>query len=56
MDRRAVEDVPADRLRQRFQQGRALAHPLGQRRAVEVDAVALEDLALPVQREMVAVL
>ncbi len=56
MDRRAVEDVPADRLGQRLQKGRTLAHPLGERRAVQVDAVALEDLALTVERKVVAVL
>ena len=56
VDRLAAQDVPADRLGQRLQQRGALAHPAGQRRAVEVDALALEDLALAVERKMVGVL
>jgi len=39
--------MPADRLGQRFQQGCRSADPVGQGRAIEIDAIALEDLGLP---------
>ena len=48
--------MAADRIGQRLQQRGRLADPVGQRGAVEVEAVALEDLALPVERQMVGLL
>ena len=47
-----VGDLAGDRL----QQGRALADPVCQRGAVEVDAVACEYLGLAIERQMVGVL
>ena len=41
---------------QRGEQPGAGAHPVGQRRAFQLDAFAREDRALPVEREVVAVL
>ena len=55
-DRRTAQDVAPDRVGQRLQQRRRLADPVRQGRAVEVDALTLEDLALPVERQMIAVL
>jgi hypothetical protein len=55
-DRRTAQNMTTDRLRQRFQQRRRLADPAGQDRAVQIDAFALEDLALPVERQVIAVL
>ena len=51
-----LQHVAADRLGQRAQQLRGLADPVGQRGAVQVQASAGVDLALAVQRGMVAVL
>ena len=50
------ECVPADGGGERLQQRRRPAHPAGQRRAVQIDAVTTEDLALAVQGKMIAVL
>src|SRR3954471_25047393 len=55
-DRRTAQDVTLDSVGQRLQQHRRLADPAGQGRAVEVDPLTLEDLALPVERQMIAVL
>ena len=55
----AGSHVPADglgqRLEERGERG-GLAHPVGQRGAIEVEAIALEDLALPVERKVVGIL
>src|SRR3954453_8440964 len=55
-DRLTAQDMTADRVGQRLQQRRRLADPVGQGRAVEVDAFALEDLRLAIERQMIAVL
>ena len=44
-----------DGVGQRFQQGGGFAHPIRQCRAVDVEPVALEDLALPVERQVICV-
>jgi hypothetical protein len=49
-------DMLSDRLDQRRQQPGRLADPIGQRGAVEVDALAPIDARLPVERQMIAVL
>ena len=56
MQRFAQFDVPADRLGQWCQQRRALAHPIGECRPIQLDAGAGVDAALAVQRSMIAVL
>jgi len=48
------EDVVADAVDDRLQQPDRLANPIAQGRAVEVEAVAGIDLALPVERQMIA--
>ena len=48
--------MPADGLGQRLEQLRRAADPVGQGGAVEIDALPPEDLALAIQREVVAVL
>ena len=50
----ACTDVAADRFGERGQQEHHLAHPVGHQRAIELDALASIDLALPVQRLVVA--
>jgi hypothetical protein len=47
--------MPTDGIGQRFQQGGGLADPVGQRRAIQIKTVALEDLALAVKRKMIGV-
>ena len=54
-DRLGREDMAADRIGQRLQQGGGLADPVGQGRAVEVEAVTLEDPALAVERQMIGI-
>jgi hypothetical protein len=49
------EDVLADAVDDRLQQPNRLADPIAQGRAVEVEAVAGIDLALPVERQMIAI-
>jgi hypothetical protein len=56
MDALSHEDMGADRLDQRHQGGRRRAHPVGQRRHVEIDAFPRIDSALTVERQMKAVL
>ena len=46
---------PNDGVRQRFQQPCCLADPIGQGGALQIDAVALEDLPLAIERQMVGV-
>lgn len=48
--------MAADGICEGFQQGGGFADPVGQRRAVEVQPFAVEDLALPVKRQMVGIL
>ena len=50
-----VQHMAADGICQRFQQGGGLAHPLRQRRAVQIQSVTLKYLALPIQRQVIAV-
>ena len=47
--------MPPDGVSERFQQGGRFAHPVGQRRAVNVEPVAAEDLALAVEWQMISV-
>ena len=54
-NRGAAQDVAPDRVGQWLQQRRRLADPVRQRRSVEVDPLTLEDLALPVERQMIAI-
>ena len=56
MDALSGEDMGADRLDQRHQRRRRRADPVGQRRDVEIDAFPGIDRALPVERQMQAVL
>jgi hypothetical protein len=55
-DRGAAQDVAPDRVGQGLQQRRRLADPARQGRSVEVDALTGEDPALPVERQVIAVL
>ena len=54
-DRLGRQDMAADGIGQGFQQGRALADPVGQCRAIQIEAFAAEDLALAIQRKMISV-
>jgi len=45
----------ADMFSQRRQQGRGAAHPIGQRRAMQVDLVAGVDLGLAVEWQVIAI-
>lgn len=47
--------MPSDGIGERFQKRSGLADPIRQRRAVEVEPLALEDLALAIERQMVGV-
>ena len=62
-DRRVVgeqrlrgEDVLGEPRLQRLQPPAGAANPVGERRAIELDALPGEDLALPVERKVIAVL
>ena len=48
-----LQHMPADGVGQRLQQRRRLADPVRQGRSVEINAVAVIDLALPVERQMI---
>ena len=48
--------MPPDGVGQRLQQRGGLADPVGQRGAVQIEAFAVEDLALPVERQVIGVL
>ena len=50
------ENVLFDLVNKRLQRGTACANPIGERRDIEIDAVVGVDLALPVQRQMRAIL
>jgi hypothetical protein len=52
-DRLGRQDMAANRIGQRFQQCGGLADPIGQGGAVQIQTFALEDLALPVKRQMI---
>ena len=47
--------MAADGFSERFQQGRRFADPVGQGRAVEVEPFAAEDLALPIEWQVVGI-
>jgi hypothetical protein len=53
MQRFARLDVPGDGVGQRLQKGRALAHPIGQGRAVQLDAGTGVDRALSMEGRVV---
>jgi hypothetical protein len=55
-DRLARQHVPADGVGERLQQRSRAPNPVGQGGALEVDALALEDLALAIERQVVGVL
>ena len=44
-----------DGVRQRFEQGGGFTNPVGQGGAVQIDPLALEYLALPVERQMIGI-
>ena len=50
-DRLGREHMPPDGVGQRLQQRGGLSDPVGERGAVEVQPVALEDLALAIERQ-----
>jgi hypothetical protein len=56
MDALRRKDIGADLRHQRHQRGRRRAHPVGQRRDIEIDAFPGIDRALTVERQMQAVL
>ena len=56
MDAFRCKDMASDRIDQRHQGCRGGAHPVGQRRDIEVDAFAPVDLALTVERQVQAIL
>ena len=56
MDLLCGEDVVADRRHDRIEQPGRLADPIAQRRAIEFEPLASIDLALTIQRKVVAVL
>jgi hypothetical protein len=51
----AIACRATDGIGQRLQQGRGFANPVRQRRAVQVQPVALEDLALAIERQVIGV-
>ncbi|MCB1406811.1 MAG: hypothetical protein KDK01_11285 [Rhodobacteraceae bacterium] len=55
-DRLGRQDVPTDGIGQGVQQSGALADPDGQGGAVKVEPLTVEDLALPMKRQMVGIL
>ena len=48
--------MPSDGIGQWLQQCRGFADPAGQRRAIQIEPFAVEDLALTVKRQMVGIL
>ncbi len=56
MDALGGKDVGADHVNERHQGCRGGAHPVCQRRDIEIDAFAFIDVALPIERQMQAVL
>ena len=55
-DRLGRQDMAPDGICEGFQQGGGFADPVGQRRAVQVEPFAVEDLALPVKWKMIGIL
>jgi len=55
-DRLCRQNVPSDGIGQGFQQGCCLADAVGQGRAIKIEPLAVEDLALQVKRQMVGIL
>ena len=49
------KDVLGEPCLQRFQPPDGAANPIGQRRAIQLDALAREDLALSVERQVIAI-
>ena len=47
--------LPPDGIGQRCQPGGGLDHPIGQRRAIQIETLALEDLTLAVERQVVSI-
>ena len=47
--------MPPDCVRERRKQGGGFAHPIRQRRAIQIEPVALEDLTLAVERQMIGI-
>lgn len=56
VDALGCEDMAPDRIYQRHQGRRRGAHPVRKRRDVEIDAFTLVDVALPIERQVQAVL
>ena len=54
-DRLGRQDMASDDVSQRFQKGGDLADPIGQRGTVEIEPLAVEDLALAIQGKMISV-
>ncbi len=50
------QHMPSDGRRQRLQQCRGFTDPIRQRRAIQIEPFAGEDLALPIKRQMVGIL
>ena len=55
-DRLGRQDMTPDGIGEGFQQGGGLADPVGQCRAIQIEAFAVEDLALAVERQVVGIL
>jgi hypothetical protein len=55
-DRLGRQDMTTDGIGQRFQQGGGLSDPIGQRRAIQIKAIPVEDLTLAIEGEMVGIL
>ena len=47
--------MASDGIGQRFQKGSGFANPIGEGRAVEVEAITVEDLTLTIERQMVGI-
>ncbi len=52
----SAQHIAPDRFHQRRQHAARAADPIGQRRAVQIDAFPLVDLRLPVQRQVIGIL
>ncbi len=52
----SVQNMPPDGIGQRLQQVRGFANPIGQCGTIKIDALALEDLRLPIERRVVRIL
>ena len=54
-DRLSRQHMSPDGISQRFQKGGRLAHPVRQRRAIQIETFTLEYLALAIERQMIGV-